>query len=306
MEKIKKIMLASAMAISFSLAHSGPIVIAGTDSDDHGFISGGVNQTGWKFLQLGMSDIGSAVTNGQNTAVCIGCNGSTASSAFSSAFGLAGLAGWTSAQLTSTTDITNFFNGSGTVNLGNTGFIYMPTVSSNVSGGITDLQLAIVNLNGVAINNYLAVGGGLFTQEQANSSIGYGWLTSLLPTLVVNGDNSGGIANSNALQLTAQGAAQFPTLTNTDLSNATPWHAYFTGGFGALQSLVVGTGDQIGTLNDTVVLGGGFNGGGGVIVCGQPGQPVCPANDVPEPDSLPLTLAALGGLLLARRKFKAN
>ena len=180
----------------------------------------------------------------------------------------------------------------------------MPTVANNVGGGITDAQLAVVNLNGSAINSFLAAGGGLFTQEQANSTIGYGWLTSLLPTLVIKGDNHGGVTNANQLQLTAQGIAQFPGLTNADISNATPWHAYFEGGFGALQSLAVGNGNGIpaNVLDDTVVLGGGFAGGGGVIACGQPNQPPCDPNAVPEPDSLPLVLAALGGLLLVQRK----
>ena len=95
-------------------------------------------------------------------------------------------------------------------------------------------------------------------------------------------------------------------MTNADISNATPWHAYFTGGFGALQTLAVGTGDRIGVLNDAVVLGGEFTGGGGVIVCGLDGQPACPPNGVPEPDSLPLMLAALGGLAGASLRKAKN
>ena len=306
MKSIKQLLVGSAMLLSFGAAQAGAIIIAGTDADDHGSLIGGLNVNGWKFLQQGITNIGNAVTNGQKNAVCIGCNGSSASSAFSSAFNLAGLAGWTSTQLTSSADITNFFNGTGTVNLNNAGMIYMPTVSNNVGGGITDIQLAIVNLNGAVINNYLSAGGGLFAQEQKNSGIGYGWLTSLLPTLQVFGDGSpGGVANAGVLQLTAQGQAQFPTLTNTDISNGTPWHAYFKGGFGALLTLVVGNGDNVGGFDDTVVLGGGFTGGGGVIICGQPGQPPCQPTGVPEPDSLPLMLAALGGLAWASlRKAK--
>ncbi|GEM_PF-743525 len=307
MKKIKKLVIASAMALGLGVVHAGPIIIAGTDADDHGSFSSGVNQTGWKFMQLAMSNIGANVSNGQTKAVCIGCNGSSASAAFASAFNFAGLAGWSTVTLTSATDIANFFSGAGVVNTSNSGFIYMPTVASNVGGGITDTQLAIVNSNGTIINSYLAAGGGLFTQEQANSSIGYGWLTSLLPGLVVKGDNSGGVSNSNQLFLTLQGNAQFPTLTNTDISNATPWHAYFTGNFGALQSLIVGNGNNVpaGAFDDTVVLGGGFSGGGGVIVCGQPGTPPCTSN-VPEPETLPLALLALGGFFLSRRFKKVE
>lgn len=289
--KVSRLAIAAASLVFAGAVSAGPIIIAGTDADDHGSGNATTNFNGWKFMEQAFTNLGGNVTNGMASIVCIGCNGSTAGLAFSNAVALAGLTGWTTTSLTSVADITNFFNGTGAVNTSNTGIIYMPTVSSNVGGGITDAQLVPVNANGIAINNFLAAGGGLFTQEQANSTIGYGWLTSLLPGLVVNGDGHGGITgDSNTLQLTAAGNAQFPTLTNTDISNATPWHAYFTGSFGALQSLVVGNGDNVGGFNDAVVLGGGFAGGGGTIV------------GVPEPETLPLLLLAIGSLLLVRRR----
>lgn len=286
--KVSKLAIAAASLAFAGAVFAGPIIIAGTDADDHGSGNGITNSNGWKFMQQAFTNLGGNVTNGKNLVACIGCNGGTATNAFASAVDLAGLTGWARTTLTTVADITNFFNGTGGANINNTGIIYMPTVASNVGGGISDAQLAVVNANGIAINNFVAAGGGLFTQEQANSSIGYGWLTSLLPGLVVKGDNSGGVANSSTLQLTAQGNAQFPTLTDTDISNATPWHAYFTGSFGALQSLVVGNGDNVGGFNDAVVLGGGFAGGGGTII------------GVPEPETLPLLLLAIGSLLLAR------
>jgi hypothetical protein len=166
----------------------------------------------------------------------------------------------------------------------------MPTVDSNVGGGISDLQLGIVNANGTALNNFVAGGGGLFTQEEANSSIGYGWLASLIPGFTVLGDNNGGVWDSSVLQLTAAGSAAFPGLTSADISNATPWHAYFRN-YGNLTALALGDGDNIGGVNDAVVIGGN---GGAVLACGTPGQPPCVVT-VPEPDSFGLlAIGALG------------
>ena len=290
MKLSKKLLFAGAMALGLAgAAHAGPIIIAGTDADDHGSGSATENFGGWLFMQQAMTNIGGAVSNGNAQAVCLGCNGNQAGNAFNNAFNLAGLTGWNSVSLTAVTDITNFFNGSGAVNLNTAGFIYMPSDAGDTSGGISSAQLAPVDVNGTAINNFLSTGGGLFTQTQP-----YAWLTSLLPGLTVT--HSGG----SGLSLTAAGHAQFPTLTDADLS-AGPWHNSFAGNFGALQSLAV---DPSFRVPPTVVLGGGFQGGGGVIVCGQPGQPACPGGGgtVPEPGSMMLIGVGIVALAATTRR----
>lgn len=268
-------------------AHAGPIIIAGTDADDHGSGTTTQNFNGWKFMQQAFTNIGNAVSNGNQQAVCLGCNSSTALAAYNNSFMLAGLAGWTSVSLTAVADITNFFNGTGAVSVNTAGLIYLPADSNNTSGGITSTQLAPVNVNGSTINNFVAGGGGLFSQTESGITGGYGWLTALLPGLTVV--NSGG----SSLALTAAGQTQFPGLTNADINNATPWHNSFAGNIGALQILAV---DPTFANPPAVVIGGGFQ-GGGVIVCGGSGQPPCPdPGTLPEPGSVALIGAALAAL----------
>ena len=65
-------------------------VLAGTDADDHGGVSGGVNQDGWFFMQRALENLAPGVTNGNKVVTILGST-STAASAITSAFNLSNL-----------------------------------------------------------------------------------------------------------------------------------------------------------------------------------------------------------------------
>ena len=274
-------LVAGAALLACASAQAGPFILSGTDADDHGSFSAGVNQDGWLFMQRAIENIGVGVTNGNKTVYVLGStNGGGTTDAYdaaTSAFTQSSLvgAGWTIAYVDGAAAITTFLQGGAA----GAGLIMMDS-GSNVGGGITAAEIAAVTANASFLNSFVGSGGGLFSQAN-----GYDWLSALLPSVTVND------LQTTGLSLTAAGASAFPGLTNADLS-AGPYHENFTN-IGNLPVLATGIG-AFSSLN--VILGAAT---GSITDPGTP--PVTPA--IPEPSTYALMLAGLASVgWMARRR----
>ena len=283
--KLRFLVGISAVAlVSLPTAYAGPYILAGTDSDDHGFVTGtvasGTNQDGWFFMQRAIENLAPGVTNGNKVVAILGSDvGTQAHNAALSAFNNSSLPGlgWTvstynNAGGAATGALTNFLAGG----LTGAGIVMMDS-GSNVTGGASASERGAFTTNATNINSFLAAGGGLFSQAN-----GYGWVTALIPTLTDVDDSATGLA------LTPAGQAAFPGLTNGDLS-AGPWHNYFTN-VGAIPILATSTTAPIG---QAVIIGAS---GGSVT---NPDPP----RGVPDGGSFALVYLALGGIAFATRRF---
>jgi hypothetical protein len=281
------------LSLATGMAVAGPVIIDGTDANEHGGVSGGVNQTGWLYMQRALENVGGAVGNGNKIVVDLGTSGSTAGAAINSAFNLSSLvgAGWTKVNIDGFANIASFLAGN-TVNgvsLATAGLLYLPTYQ-NAAGDLDFNEMAAINAGAASIATFVggagnpSVGGGLFSQGE--SGVGaYGWLQTLVTGILPVDVGGGGI--NTPINLTAAGVAAFPGLPNSAVQQAIPWHGYFGGNLGSLS--VLGTALD-GNFTRNVIIGGGA----GTVITPNP---------VPEGGStIALLGAAVLGLVLFRRR----
>jgi hypothetical protein len=284
---------AAAFLLSFSATgtFAGPVILGGDDLTDHGSrTAGGVNLEGWKYIQLAIGNLLTNQTRAGAITSDVAALGSAANPSFSAsnAGGAIGSAanvlGKTVAYFDGATAINQFFVDlvAGTIN---------PRVIWIAGNGATNdvdsAEGAAITANASVINSFVAAGGGIMSH--GSDSDVYGWLGALLPGL-----SDSGSCNSTGATLTAAGQAAFPSLTNGDVdANAGPCHSSFVGNFGGLVPLVL---DGQGL---PYIIGGGAN---TLIQCGDPGQPACPPQDVPVPQTLALIGIGLASALATRRR----
>lgn len=293
----------AALVFAATAAHAGPVIIDGTDANDHGSASGGANQQGWEYMQRALENLGSSVT--PTAARVVDVVGTApgqgqAFNAINSAFGLSSLAGaggWTINYHNGAAAISTFM---GTLSTATTGILYLTTANLS-SGDMTSTELAAVNAAAANINAFVggagnpALGGALFAMGESGTGE-FGWLEALIPGITSTDVGGGGVSSN--ITLTPDGNTAFPGLTNADLAGADPWHSYFGGNLGGLS--VLGTATQ-GGLARAVIIGGGT---GTILQCGDPGQPPCPTK-VAEPGSVPLVaIAMIGAVAAATRRRK--
>ncbi|HEY3416756.1 MAG TPA: hypothetical protein VGM23_07725 [Armatimonadota bacterium] len=206
--------------------------------------------------------------------------GHDARDAIDSAFNLSTLPGdgWTLIHVDTAVSVTRWLRNLSTVN---TGILYIPTYN-NLCGDLWHDEMDAINANPAAIVNFVngpgdpTQGGALFAMGERDiptvtsaasstlerstlapsavqSTNAYLWLQSIIPGLSAAGFSA---AHSTPISLTADGFAEFPGLTDADLS-AGPWHNWFEGNFGSLK--VLATAPDESAITRTVILGGGKN-----------------------------------------------
>ncbi|MFN0019428.1 MAG: hypothetical protein ACKVP0_14275 [Pirellulaceae bacterium] len=249
----------------------GPVVIDGSDRDQHGSFSAGANQDGWQYIQQlvqfvhGQSFI---QTNfpGANGILALGAktapfDNADAADAINSAAAVAGI------------PVTHVDGAAGiaAVNFNLYKMIYVPSNAVNTGGGITGPELDALILRKAEIQTYVRNGGGIVALTDADTEVAamggdfatrafYGWLEIPAPFTILDA-GAGGFVPNLPLRKTQAAIDAGLTISDAALSNGTPYHNTFTGpaGFNGLDVFVLdrGANGVVGPAADPLVFPAG-------------------------------------------------
>jgi hypothetical protein len=244
------ILLLAIFIFGSSVANAGPVIIDGTDANEHGSNSGAANLNGWLYMQKVLENLaGNMPSSNTKVLVDLGSTAGAARTSINSAFNFSSLpaAGWTIVHIDGAANITAWLN---SVSASNTGILYIPTYGLT-SGDLDSTEIAAINSAAAQIAGFVnAQGGGLFAMGELGTGA-WGWLTTLIPGLVPIA-----LYSETDITLTSIGGSTFPGLSNVDLASADPWHNYFTGNLGSLSVLATAP-DTSGAIR-TLIIGGGI------------------------------------------------
>ncbi|MGH3130999.1 MAG: hypothetical protein ACRDNX_09300 [Gaiellaceae bacterium] len=230
----------------------GPVIIGGDDLTDHGCIDEAGNPVeGWLYLQKALENISPQVTRGDHDGSVAALGSSPTDGVFCGDAGSAIAVAAAKAGLPVTfhdneEGIREFFAAldAGTIKP-KIIWISGDGAGNDLGDGEGDEPAALAD-NATKLGDFVNSGGGLMSHGTE-----YGWLFGLLPGLTSIDDGG-----SDDLELTSEGNAAFPGLTNEDV-NAGPWHNFFEGDFGGLQVLVKSNAVDDSQGNDAAVIIGG-------------------------------------------------
>lgn len=198
------------------------MILDGTDAGLHGTVNTAttpvtLNST-WVYLRKGYDALLAGVPVGYTNNGKVAVVGATTSTATGNDCGAAAyyigqVTGVTVEFINGASNIETFFAG---VLSGTNRYKMIHIVEEDwCDNGMDGSEAAKVNAAGQAIAAHVNRGGALFAQSQS-----YGWLSSLFPDVTRTDDNG------FSPQLTTNGIAQFPGLTNSDIT--APWHNGFS------------------------------------------------------------------------------
>ncbi len=236
------------LVLGLGSAFAGAVVIDGTDASDHGSAPGAVNLNGWLYMQKVLENLAANVPPGAaKVVVDIGTEpGTRARDAIDSAFSKSSLpaAGWTIVHVNGAAAVGAWM---AALSTSNTGILALPTSGGETFGDMDNAEQAAINANAAALANFVNNQGGALHAMVEEGLGAFGWLTTLIPGIMADYN----APSTDIITLTPAGNTAFPGLTNTDVTNATPWHAFFKGTLGALK--ILATGDN----KEPLILGGG-------------------------------------------------